>query len=517
MSTISAAPPAEPVTTLENANGTTETTSSTPTLPKTKISAIARFKSFTNSNFKSSNNVQFPPTSWSLTKSPDAGSGSSSWSNDMEKWKVELERWKQQMKSGFPALKRSRSETATPVTSEEPAEASTSVEDKGKKEDTKDDTNGAEAPEQTTEADPKDPRTLAMRIKALIDENLNLTSTSKPPAQRGSQSAPPTPGPSTSSEGIGTSSGAVTPKAENIGNGSMFNFGIDSKLAKLLSSETIMNGGLEKGRESVWAILDKMGYGGKGKGKEKDNSAVEEEGIMMYTPLQPTNELEPEIAESVLEYPDDTETDAKGNGHSTNNSGTDVKPPAEESKPKAKPKRVFQPSPTKLSLQCTWWGYRLYIPPPIMAQLSNAHIEAAKRGAMITAALKWLLDKVPIMMVPAQMRPGMLLLRKFSPYLGYVGAFVAWSWGRVESQDTGNGVVLTATWLLPIAILPASWDFEVHGRPVEEQKERIADAKNDTISKVQSASEAGPSTNTDVAPTATLSSKDSKLKKKDKN
>ena len=31
----------------------------------------------------------------------------------------------------------------------------------------------------------------------------------------------------------------------------------------------------------------------------------------------------------------------------------------------------------------------------------------------------------------------------------------------------GKGVVLTATWLLPIALIPATWDYELHGYPKE--------------------------------------------------
>jgi hypothetical protein len=141
--------------------------------------------------------------------------------------------------------------------------------------------------------------------------------------------------------------------------------------------------------------------------------------------------------------------------------------PVPASEPEPKVTRVFYPSATKISIQVTWWGYRLYLPPPIMAQLSGAHIAAARRGAMLTAALKWVLDQVPMMMVPPQFQAGMMMLRRVSPFLGYVGAFIAWSWERVQTNDSGNGVVLTATWLLPIAILPAAWDFEVHGRPKE--------------------------------------------------
>lgn len=84
------------------------------------------------------------------------------------------------------------------------------------------------------------------------------------------------------------------------------------------------------------------------------------------------------------------------------------------------------------------------------------------------------------------------MLKRMSPFLGYIGAFVAWSWSRVQSKDEGQGVVLTATWLLPIAILPATWDYDVHGRPrdlaVDPRKtptpaERTASVSGDTAAQ----------------------------------
>ncbi|KAL0576878.1 hypothetical protein V5O48_005113 [Marasmius crinis-equi] len=469
---MSAAAPAEPVITLENANGTTEH-NPTPTIPKAKLSAITRFKALTSSGFRSSSETapSFPPTSWSLSQSPESGSGASSWAGDVEKWRLELERWKEQMKTGLykstPPTTPGESSTSQP----EVADDASAPGSKGK--------DSADPPEDGG-PDASEPSTLAMRIKAMIDESLNFSSAPKTPASTGSHSDPGTPGPSTSSTSQSTPSGSVTPKSETTAttggnsNGSMFNFGVDSKLAKLLSSESIMNGGAEKGRESVWAILDRMGYRKKDeKGKEKDDkpnpNEIEEDGIMFYSPLQPTTELSPEIAESVLE---DNDNASYHPGVSPPTSPHDEttglqQPPGGDPATRPKQKRVFQPSATQLSFQCTWWGYRLFIPPPIMAQLSNAHIAAAKRGAMIAAALKWVVDKAPVMMIPPPLRPAMTLLKAFSPYLGYVGAFVAWSWGRIESKDTGTGVVLTATWLLPIAILPSSWDFEAHGVPVD--------------------------------------------------
>jgi len=116
------------------------------------------------------------------------------------------------------------------------------------------------------------------------------------------------------------------------------------------------------------------------------------------------------------------------------------------------------PSPDKISFQATWWGYRLYLPPPVLDVLNNKRLEAAKRAAILTTALQWLLGHVPLTVVPPQFRVGLLIARRLVPYLGYVGGFVAWSWGAMKSFDKGHGIVLTATWLLPVALIPGSWE-----------------------------------------------------------
>jgi len=239
---------------------------------------------------------------------------------------------------------------------------------------------------------------------------------------------------------------------------------VDQKLANLLSSEAVMNG--ETKGNSVWSILERLGpkrsqiVEKEGEGKEAPEAG---EGIMVYAPLQPARESEVELADSdmVLEYMDDplhsqAENSDKGPGDKT---------PEPTEAPTAKAHREWHPSPTKLSLQVAWWGYRLYLPPPVLAILSDTHLAAAKRGAMITAALKWLLDKVPMMLIPPPFRPAAMMLKRLTPYLGYVGGFVAWSWERIKKRDKGDGVVLTATWLLPLALIPATWDPKIHGHP----------------------------------------------------
>jgi len=195
--------------------------------------------------------------------------------------------------------------------------------------------------------------------------------------------------------------------------------------------------------------------------KEKDEEVPDaNEGIMVYAPLQPDSSSEVELADSelVLEYMDDP-----------------VELPSNNpDQPTKIQHREWRPSPTKLSLQVAWWGYRLYMPPPVLAVLSDAHLAAAKRGAMISASLTWAINKVPMLLVPPMFRPAAMMLKRLTPFLGYVGAFVAWSWERIKKKDKGDGVVLTATWLLPVAVLPATWDPKIHGQVREKSAETVA-------------------------------------------
>ena len=72
-----------------------------------------------------------------------------------------------------------------------------------------------------------------------------------------------------------------------------------------------------------------------------------------------------------------------------------------------------------------------------MAKLDGTSLQATARAAMVTAALRWVLDKIPIMLVPAQFRPAVKMLKQLSPLVGYVGVFIAWSWDRVRACDQG--------------------------------------------------------------------------------
>ncbi|KAF8875874.1 hypothetical protein CPB84DRAFT_1853144 [Gymnopilus junonius] len=119
--------------------------------------------------------------------------------------------------------------------------------------------------------------------------------------------------------------------------------------------------------------------------------------------------------------------------------------------------QAWVPSTTKLSVQALWWGYRLYLPPPVLAILGDQTLEATKRAAMITTALTWFFNNLPVTSLPAPLQPAALLLQRLAPYLGYIGTFISWSWSTIKSYDVGYGVILSATWLLPVALIPSSW------------------------------------------------------------
>ncbi|KAG2016499.1 hypothetical protein CC2G_009664 [Coprinopsis cinerea AmutBmut pab1-1] len=119
--------------------------------------------------------------------------------------------------------------------------------------------------------------------------------------------------------------------------------------------------------------------------------------------------------------------------------------------------KAWAPSNEKMSVQVFWWGYRLYLPPPVLLILSDKTVEATKRAAMITTALTWFFNNIPVASLPIAVQPTVLLLQRLAPYLGYIGTFISWSWQQIKSYDVGNGVIMTATWLLPIALIPGTW------------------------------------------------------------
>ncbi|KJA23460.1 hypothetical protein HYPSUDRAFT_1080755 [Hypholoma sublateritium FD-334 SS-4] len=286
----------------------------------------------------------------------------------------------------------------------------------------------------------------------------------------------------------------------------------DSNLVGLLSSPSVMNGSTLKGKPSMWSILEGLSpprHAFPGVAEDADlpnrtDDRVDQDtifsdtsSVMIYSPLIPTNDDLLELAEfvpvGVQEVPaTEGQLPIPGTSWSTiwplsllyatpsletqrsvmparRLSGETVNPRQSSTDSPRQPLRVqstraWVPSNTKLSVQAMWWGYRLYLPPPVLAILSDKTLEATKRAAMITTALTWFFNNLPISSLPPAVMPAALLFQRLAPFLGYIGTFISWSWSTIKSYDIGYGVTLTATWLLPIALIPGTWhqqDFPI--------------------------------------------------------
>lgn len=61
--------------------------------------------------------------------------------------------------------------------------------------------------------------------------------------------------------------------------------------------------------------------------------------------------------------------------------------------------------------------------------------------------------------------PPVALLKTILPIISTIAGFFIWYWKKVERDDTGgaeglkrgNGVILAATWILPVALVPREW------------------------------------------------------------
>lgn len=203
--------------------------------------------------------------------------------------------------------------------------------------------------------------------------------------------------------------------------------GIDEELVRMLSSEEVMNG--DKGEEttdrpSVWSVLSAMRW--KGKEKDIDESQISPDstshaqgGLMICAPLEPTNDSNLELAQMC---PSPSESPNRPNSPVLEQPGEDAQ---------------WLPSTTQMSVYATWWGYRLYLPPYVMATLDSASLKTTAQAAMVTSALQYFLNQVPNLLVPPQFRPALETMKRLGPIVGFIGVFVAWSWNRIKKHDKG--------------------------------------------------------------------------------
>ncbi|KAJ6606342.1 hypothetical protein DFH09DRAFT_1119893 [Mycena vulgaris] len=267
----------------------------------------------------------------------------------------------------------------------------------------------------------------------------------------------------------------------------------DPELISLLSNPSIMNGS-DGRRQSVWSMLEAIAPPrvGSAQSVDDDYAGSDRSSVMMYSPLIPSADSVIELAD-LEDAPVAQSSPSSGNwlstlwpawsnvwpftGRTNAAEGQDINPgpppaigtPEPDRQPNSLEQRrqtpvhrVWVPSTTQLSFETMWWGYRIYLPPPILDILDDQSVEAATQATTLTAALTWFFSNLPVAAFPPPLQPAMILLQRLVPFVSYIGTFISWSWSTIRGFDRGHGVILTATWLLPIALIPGTW----HARDV---------------------------------------------------
>jgi hypothetical protein len=94
--------------------------------------------------------------------------------------------------------------------------------------------------------------------------------------------------------------------------------------------------------------------------------------------------------------------------------------------------------PEEMEARTYWWGYEIYIPPRTLQKLSE-------EGDIATAVLYFLgaLSKtVPLIY----------------PFVNMIATYVSMQFTIIKAADRGNGIILVATWVLPIVLIPKPWE-----------------------------------------------------------
>ena len=54
---------------------------------------------------------------------------------------------------------------------------------------------------------------------------------------------------------------------------------------------------------------------------------------------------------------------------------------------------------------------------------------------------------------------------ELQPFVRYISAYLDLEWTSIRTQNKGHGVVVAATWLIPIALVARPYDFPLPSSP----------------------------------------------------
>ncbi|KAF9913526.1 hypothetical protein BX616_009911 [Lobosporangium transversale] len=116
-----------------------------------------------------------------------------------------------------------------------------------------------------------------------------------------------------------------------------------------------------------------------------------------------------------------------------------------------------------ISAYTYWWGYEIYVPHNCMAKLQRVTNTSQIFFGFLSGAVSGI--------------PGLAAL---VPLSRIISAWVGFQWALIQAEDLGKGVVLSATWVLPVALAPRSWDYlgtedvpAPAGNPVTKKQKQI--------------------------------------------
>ncbi|KAF9204236.1 hypothetical protein BGZ49_005549 [Haplosporangium sp. Z 27] len=99
------------------------------------------------------------------------------------------------------------------------------------------------------------------------------------------------------------------------------------------------------------------------------------------------------------------------------------------------------PPTDAISAYTFWWGYEIYVPHNCMSQLQRVSNTSQIFFGFLSGAITGI--------------PGLAAL---VPLTRIISAWVGFQWAVIQAEDLGKGVVLSATWVLPVALAPRPWD-----------------------------------------------------------
>ncbi|KAF9113902.1 hypothetical protein BGX27_000591 [Mortierella sp. AM989] len=168
-------------------------------------------------------------------------------------------------------------------------------------------------------------------------------------------------------------------------------------------------------------------------------------GTPMSDPVAPTNETETGTGKGKT-------TEAKKGTHTkVTSSSTTVAEPATADKSvivstlnsiKQQIAALGKSPPTHIiSAYTYWWGYEIYVPHKCMSKLQRVTNTSQIFFGFLSGAVTGI--------------PG---LASLVPLTRIISAWVGFQWAVIHAQDLGEGVILSATWVLPVALAPRPWD-----------------------------------------------------------